>query len=626
MGSKLSKSKSFTANFNNSLAGTKLKPNKTTNPTSDYRKRSLRNTRILGAVFVLLLVMGFSKLYIIQVVEAQTWHAAALAELTTSREYPGVRGDIVDRNGEILATTVDRYLVYVDQNAARIFKPSDCNEYNQNDCHSIDGQPIGLTGEPAIAKMLTKILDIKYEDLLPKLIGDSGYVVLKKNLTPTQNREIEALHIKHIVGTVQVPTRAYPGGNLASTILGNVGTDGNGLSGLELLYDEELTGKSGTLVYQKGLNGHTIPSAPSEIVEATKGQTISTTLDAKIQRKVQTAIDEGVKTNDADWGMAIVQEIKTGKILAMVDSEAPDAKSLKVTNEGSRVTSAVFEPGSTEKVLTMAALIETGLQSPTSTFWVPDQIVINNQKVHDSSKHEMKRYTLAGILANSSNVGTLLASENLTYEQSWSWMKKFGYGEPTGLNLPGESLGILHNWQDWDDRTALVLKFGQGVAVNAMQLTNAYTTIGNYGVKQTPQLVDRMEDEHGVVTELERPKSQRVISEDTASDVLLMMESVVKDGLVTNFDTAKYRIGGKSGTAQLVDKYGHYNEIMSSFAGLGPIDDPKYTVSIFFRNPKVEYWGALTAGPIFSDIMNFVLNQNNVPLSSHDTEPFPTTW
>jgi cell division protein FtsI (penicillin-binding protein 3) len=580
----------------------------------------------MAVAITLLFLVGFGKLFFIQVVHAEEWANKALSELTVTYNYPGVRGDILDRNGDVLATSVDRYLVYVDQNAANIFVPTNCNGYNQSYCHSVNQEPIQMDGPRAIAKMLETVLDATYSELLPKIIGTSGYKVLAEGLSPEQQRAVSALNINHVVGTILVPERAYPGENLASTLLGNVGKDGNGLSGLEYAYDKELTGTSGQLIYERGVYGHEIPFGSSQTIDAQQGATLVTTIDSKIQRKVQTAIDEGVKTNVADWGMAVVQEIKTGKILAFVDSNSPNANSLDVSLGGSRVLTQIFEPGSTEKMITAAALLEEGLQSPTSTFYVPDNITIAGQNYIDSGVHEVKRYTLAGILANSSNVGTLLAAQDLTFEKRWEWLKKFGYGEPTGLNLPGESAGLLTNYQNWDARTAQVVEFGQGVAVNAIQITNAYSTMGNYGVKQQPVLVDKIIYADGTESTLSQAEPERIFSDVTASQLLLMMEGVVTEGLVTNFDTGKYRVGGKSGTAQLADASGKYTQIMSSFIGIGPIDNPLYTVSIFFKDPKIAYYGALTAGPVFSDIMNFVLNQNNAPVSSYDTHPYPITW
>jgi cell division protein FtsI (penicillin-binding protein 3) len=593
---------------------------------SPKRYRSMRNIKLMALTMTVLFLVGFGKLVSIQIVHAKEWTDKALSELTVTYNFAGVRGDILDRNGEVLATSVDKYLVYVDQNAASIFVPTDCNGYNQSYCHSINQQPIQMEGERAIAMMLETVLDIPYSELLPQIVGTSGYQVLAEGLSPERQRAVSALNINHVVGTILVPERAYPGENLASTLLGNVGTDGNGLGGLEYAYNAELTGTAGYLIYEQGVYGHEIPFGVSETIDAEPGATLVTTIDSKLQRKVQTAIDQGVKTNLADWGMAVVQEIKTGKILAMVDSDSPNANSLEVSLGGSRVVTQVFEPGSTEKMITAAALLEEGLQSPTSTFYVPDNLTIDGQNYVDSGTHEIQRYTLAGILANSSNVGILLAAQDLSFEKRWEWLKKFGYGEPTGLNLPGESVGLLSNYQNWDARTAQVVEFGQGVAVNAIQITNAYSTIGNLGVKQQPMLVDKIISADGTESILPQAEPERIFSESTASQLLLMMEGVVTEGLVTNFDTGKYRVGGKSGTAQLAGENGDYTQIMSSFIGIGPIDNPLYTVSIFFKDPKIAYFGALTAGPVFSDIMNFVLNQNNAPVSSYDTQPYPITW
>jgi cell division protein FtsI (penicillin-binding protein 3) len=566
-----------------------------------------------------------SQLIWYQVINAEQTAEKARDSRMRTETIPAARGDIIDANSIVLATTVQRFTIYIDQISASGFAPVICNKTNSSICNG-DEKTIGQSvGPEAIGKILAPVLDMKVGDVQNAATGKSGYSVIKKNVTPEVEKKVESLNMSHIIGIVQTPRRAYPDGTIAGNIIGAVNDAQKGSAGIEQMMDKDLSGKDGQISYESGLLGQEIPTGFVDVENATSGKSVKLTLDQDVQYQVQQALDKGCKDNGADYGMAVVQDVKTGKILSIADTFSPAAGSDEAALNTSRAVGDVFEPGSTGKVVTVSGLLEKNYANPLSQYEVPDHWTDGaGQEFQDAESHGIERLTLTGILANSSNVGTLLASQNAPIKQRYEWLVNAGFGKYTGLGLPGESPGLVIPYQDWDERTTQTVLFGQAVAVNAVQATSFFSAIGDKGVRITPTIIEGVQD-GDKFDPVEKPKSAQIVSPDAAKKTLEMMESVVTEGMVKNFQIPGYRMAGKTGTAQVADASGKLNDIMASFIGVGPVQDSRWTVSVFYKNPRTAYFGALAAGPVFKKIMTFLLAKYGVPPAPGNAK-YATTW
>ncbi|MDR3128180.1 MAG: penicillin-binding protein 2 [Bifidobacteriaceae bacterium] len=592
-----------------------------------FKTKKVFNKRLFYCVLGFIIISGLiaSQLIWYQVINAQSTAAKARNSRIRTETIPAARGDIVDTNGIILATTVQRYTVYIDQISAASFMPVVCTKLSSGNCNG-DSKLIGdSTGPEAVAKILAPVLKLKVDEVKAKATGKLGYSVVQKNVTPEVVRKIQNLNLSYVIGTVLTPKRAYPDGSIAGNIIGAVNDAQKGSAGIEQMMDSSLAGKDGEISYESGLLGQEIPTGYVSVKDATSGKSVKLTLDQDVQYQVQQALDQGCKDNSADYGMAVVQEVKTGKILSIADSFSPTAGTDEAATKVSRAVADIFEPGSTGKVVTVAGLLEHNYANPLSQYEVSDHWIDGSgQKFQDAESHGVERLTLTGILANSSNVGTLLASQSVPDKQRYEWLVNAGFGKSTGVGLPGESSGLVIPYQDWDSRTRQTVMFGQAVAVNALQATSFFSAIGSNGVRITPTIIEGVQDGENF-DPVDAPKKKQVVSKQAAKKTLEMMESVVTEGMVRNYVIPGYRMAGKTGTAQLADSSGKLNDIMASFIGVGPVQDPRWTVSVFYKNPRTEYFGALAAGPVFKKIMTFLLSKYGVPPSSGEAK-YATTW
>ncbi|MDR3116221.1 MAG: penicillin-binding protein 2 [Bifidobacteriaceae bacterium] len=585
------------------------------------------NRRLFYSVLVLAILgcVIASQLIWYQVINSEDTAQKAKNSRIRTESIPAARGNIIDANGIILATAVERYIVYIDQISAAKFIPVICTDANKSICNGDHGT-IGISvGPEAIGKILSPILKISAKDIQTKATGSLGYSVVEKNVSPEIERKIQKLNMSHIIGTVMTPKRAYPDGTIAGNIIGSVNDAEKGSAGIEQMMDSTLSGKDGKISYESGLLGQEIPTGYVDVENATSGKDVQLTLDQDVQYQVQQTLNQGCKDNAADYGMAVVQEVKTGKILAIADSFSPAAGSDEAALHISKTVTDVFEPGSTGKVVTVAGLLENNYANPLSQYEVPDHWTDPaGQEFQDAETHGVQRLTLTGVLANSSNVGTLLASQAVPNKQRYEWLVNAGFGKNTGLGLPGESPGLVIPYQDWDERTRQTVMFGQAIAVNAVQATSFFSAIGNSGIRVTPSIIAGVKDGENF-DPVDEPKKKQIISRDAAKKTLEMMESVVTEGMVKNFVIPNYRMAGKTGTSQLADSSGKLNDIMASFIGVGPVQDPKWTVSVFYKNPRTQYFGALAAGPVFKKIMTFLLAKYGVAPSSGSAK-YSISW
>ncbi|MFB8229308.1 peptidoglycan D,D-transpeptidase FtsI family protein [Cellulosimicrobium sp. NPDC055967] len=569
---------------------------------------------VITAVFV-------GQLVNVQVLRGPALAADARADRTRSSTLLAHRGDITDADGVVLATSVDRYTVAADPKTIADFTPRTAD--------LVDGEPLEEGGAVGVAKLLAPILGRSSPELAAQLNGTSRYVVLAKDVTPEVQRQIADLRLSAYVRTTMTSERTYPAGTVAGNLVGFVNEEQAGGGGVEASYDDVLAGVSGSRECEAGLGGQVIPTGRCDVVDAVPGRNVQLTVARDVQWKAQDSVDRAVSETGAEYAIAVVQDLRTGEILALADSGTvnPNDRTTDAVARPSRAVSNVFDPGSTGKVVTMAAAIEGGYADAATQFEVPYLYTTpNGETFQDSHEHPVERLTLAGVLAESSNTGTVQVGERIPKQVRYDYLRKFGFGELSGVGLPGESAGILHPADAWDGRTEYAVLFGQSVSVNAIQATSVFSTIANGGVRTTPSVVAGTTDERGAFVPAERPAPVRVVSQETADTVLHMMESVVEEGTGSSAAVPGYRVAGKTGTAQMAGSDGRLSSIMASFIGVAPADDPRYTVSVFLKDPHSSIFGGVVAAPVFSEIMGFTLEHEGVQPSTEPYVPLPTTW
>lgn len=576
----------------------------------------------------------------VQAVDASAY--AAKAEKNRYLEYTisAERGEITDRSGIALATSVDAYNITADP---KMFTPEESKAPD---------------APQQAAALLAPILGADAGELTEKLSKpNSRYAVLARRQTPQVWKQIKDLKsvfaekaqkdkagggtgANVLAGVFQEATtkRVYPNGGLAAGILGYVNAEGKGAGGLESQLDQELAGKDGEIKYAQS-GGRRVPTAGTREVPAVAGSDIELTIDRDIQWAAQQAISEQVKKSKADRGYVIVQNTRTGEVLAMANAPGFDPNDLSQADAASLGNAAlqdVYEPGSTSKVMSMAAVLEEKAATPGTHVTVPNRLHRGDRLFRDDIDHATWYLTLNGVLAKSSNIGTILATGQLRKTQAaankvlYSYLRKFGIGSPTGLDYPGETPGILAEPQDWSTSQQYTIPFGQGLSLNAMQAASVYSTIANGGVRIQPTLVRGTKGADGRFNPAPAPGQNRVVSEKTAKSLARMLESVVGDeeGTGTKARIPGYRVAGKTGTANRVDPVrGGYHGYTASFAGFAPSDDPQITVYCAIQNPtKGSYFGGQICGPIYKQVMEFALKTLQIAPSGSKPARLPVSF
>lgn len=577
--------------------------------------------RVISLFVIILLIVFAVRLVFIQGVRAAELSDQALANRLVTKEVATPRADIVDRDGVVLATSVDRYNIGVNQQVLAKWK-------------RVEKGNVIAEGPMGAAKLLAPILDLDEAELAAKLAGDKTWVYIAKNVTPEVWDLVNAEEISG-VQPEPVTDRIYPNGAIAGNVIGFMGGSAEGpgktgLAGLELYFNEELTGTPGSITYERGNNGTLIPTGVHEETKGIPGKRIVTTIDRDIQWFAQNLVAEQLRSSGASRATIVVQDARTGEIYALVDSHSVDPNDPGATqtkDRGSRAVSTVFEPGSTAKVITMAAAIEEGLVTPLTKIKAPYKFTTENgQEFKDSHNHGTQKLTVAGVLAESSNTGTVKIGSKLTPKQRYKYLTAFGLGTKTNVGLPGESNGILAHYKKWDGRQKYAVLFGQALSVTALQTSSVFQTIANYGVRVQPTVVKGYLDENGNFTPRKLDEPQRVVSEKTAKTVMTMLESVTQDGTGKLAKIKGYRVAGKTGTAQAACSNGRLDCIVASFVGVAPADDPRIVVSVILYDPKTSIWGGEVAAPVFKDVATFALQELRVPPSESKAHLYPTTW
>jgi cell division protein FtsI (penicillin-binding protein 3) len=561
---------------------------------------------------VVLIVVGMAlslcagRLLQLQGFDSSSYPADAL--LRTLPLLPA-RGQITDRDGLVLASTQPAVAVTAD--------------------------PTLTAGKAAeIAEVLSGHLHMSTAELIPLLTRSGTHFVYIKKQVPalTYSALAADLSQRKIYGIFREPdpVRSYPNGSVGSSVVGFVGADGQGLAGLELKYNAALAGVGGEQTFESAPNGNKIPLGNNSIKPAENGVSYQLTLDAEVQWAAERRLAQQVRLTRADWGFVIVLDPKTGQVLALANAPGFDPANPQTADpedRGNRAVSAPYEPGSVEKVLTAAALVDSGTATPETKVKIPPRLYSGGRFIKDAFRHGELRLNLRGVVARSSNMGTALLARQLPKQQLRDYLLRFGLGSRTGIELPGESRGIIPT-PDMSDGQRDQVAFGQALAVTGIQQAAAVAGIVNDGVYHPPTVIKSATDADGHDVPIERGAPRRVISPESSAQVRDLMGAVIdSENGQRHLKLDSYTTGGKTGTAQRADTICHcYRGYVTSFIGFAPLDDPRLVTYVVISNPRWGDTGTATAAPVYKDLMNFALPRYSVPPDARPYKPKPTEW
>ena len=541
----------------------------------------------------------------------------AAAEGTVDVVLPAERGDILDRNGQPLAASIDGLMVVGDPKMTE-------------------------DQAPEIARFLSEKLDVDYFTVLKRLreqraAGSSTSPgTSRRRWPPTSLREAEDRGYEGL-STRRDPVRTYPAHDIAANLVGFMGTD-KPYGGLEEVFNKALSGKDGSEKYEVGA-GNRIPLGDNTTVPRRRRPGPAHDHRPRPAVVHPAGAPPGRRGRPAAApAIAVIMDSRTGEVLALADDptfDADDPGASPVKDRRARSLNLSYEPGSVEKVLTLSALIDAGKVNARTKMLVPGELHRQDRVIHDHWEHGLIKLTLAGVLAKSSNVGTVLAADRFAPGELRAYLAKFGLGQPTNVGLGAESRGNLPDPSVWNSQIGDRIAFGQSLSVNAMQMAAAVNTIANHGVRVDPTLIQgQATRDDGMEIGTDVSTTRRVVSAEAARQMTLMMERVVdpEDGVAPAAKVPGYRVAGKTGTAQRVgtcgngvDKHGCYDGTNTvSFAGFAPAEDPRFTIYVVIQAPKVEgAGGGATAGPVFSKLMGFALQRYGVAAERQEADRPP---
>jgi cell division protein FtsI (penicillin-binding protein 3) len=561
--------------------------------------------RLTGRRAMALLVvlsLGLSAI-ILRLTQVQAVSAAQYEKLGASQRIRKItlaaeRGGIFDRNGVDLALSVNQQTVWAN--------------------------PKVVTDPVGYAAKLAPVLGIDQKTLADRL-GEKNhaFVYLARKVEDTTADAVKKLNLEG-VDFVPESKRFYPSGTLAGPVLGNVGIDNDGLSGLEVQYGKTLTGKPGELTVEQDPQGRRIPQGLSRLEPARRGSDLVLSIDQSLQYELERALVDAVGAATAKGGLAIVEDTRTGGILAMANVTGDGTGGARPSgwNEHNRAVTDVYEPGSTNKVITMAGAMEDGLVTPDTHFTVPDKLAMANAVFADHEPHPPINWTTTDILVNSSNVGTIMVGEKLGKVRLDHYLRAFGFGKKTGVGFPGEPAGLLLDPAHWYVTSMGTVPIGNGLAVSALQMLQVYVTVANGGVYKPPKLVEATIDADGVRHAVEPEAPHRVISAETAGKLSSMLTQVVQSGTGTNAAVPGYLAAGKTGTARkpLEGARGYSGQYVASFVGFVPSQDPRLAAVVVLDEPTPIYGGQVSA-PVFARVMQYALRLERIPPPPNASPP-----
>lgn len=579
----------------------------------------LRSRRLRGFV-IAIAILFIGRLGLVQLIQAPEINKISVAAREITRTVPAIRGTIYDATGRVLAKTVLKF----DINAA------------PNRVGPVKHDTNGVSTEIPVAQAATQLaglLGLTADEVLAKISGTSSYVSLKKGVTIDVYEQIKALGIAWVWGD-EVASRVYPSGAVAGNLLGFLTSDGTPMGGIESMMNTCLAGKDGQETFEQGRDGIKIPSSVVTQVKAVDGRDVHLTINADLQYYAQQVLTQYWSSLRADWATAVVVEVKTGKILVAADAPSMDPNNpgaTNVDNRNERVFDSQFEPGSVIKALTAATLIDTGIGNPEMRIIAPFGWVVpgtNGYRVTDSHVHGNDKLTLTGVLRDSSNTGIMQLGQKVDFPTRYKYLTSFGAGQATGIKFPGETSGLVLQQAQWDQVKKYVSMFGQGFSVSPIQSAMMYQTIANMGVRLSPSLIAGCTDVGAAAPAINVGSGTRVISATSARTTIDMLEKVVEQGGIGRHAAVPgYRVGGKTGTAQIIDpstgRYGYLHAI--SFIGMAPAENPQYVVAVTAFKSRTQST-SLGVTPIFKSIMQQVLRTFRVPPSTTKSVNIATEW
>ncbi|MEZ7898026.1 MAG: penicillin-binding protein 2 [Flaviflexus sp.] len=593
-----------------------------------FRSRvAVKNTFVsrlkpIVGLFVVGLVLLSVRLVDLQVVRADTLSNTAIQHRSRTYTLPAERGEILDANGNTLAVSRERYNVAVNQNLIQ--------DYVRRD---EEGNIIGR-GAPAAAEVLSSILDIDEARLAGILYGTdtkSSWTYIARDVSPEVWRQINSYGIPGIEPE-QFMRREYPNDRVGASVLGFLGEDDSGSvvgqAGIERTMDEYLTGVDGSLTVEISRSGAVIPTGRTIEEPAEHGSDITLTIDVDLQYALDEALNKSVEAQGAEWGAAVAIEVDTGRVLALSDTGTFDPQNASEGGSvGSRAVQTPVEPGSSGKLMTFSAALDQGTVTPLTMFPVSSTITMpNGETIRDNDSHPSENMTVAGILAKSYNTGLIQIGDTIDDQTRYEYMRLFGLGERTGIELPAESPGIMSDPDNWGPRTRYTTMFGQSYALTTAQLGQMVATIANGGVRNDLHIIDSVTHPDGTVEPTIVDDPVRVIEEDTADQMLEIMQGVTESGSTGYYARIPgYNVAGKTGTAQMADESGRLNDRVGTFVGVVPAEDPQVAVAVVVYNGNGPGYGSETAAPVFGEFGAFAVRHLGIPPSSEPIVQYPWT-
>ena len=560
---------------------------------TEFRTTALRSRTLIFAAFVACAFLGILvRLGHLQVFKHEEYSRLAEAQRAKTVPLRPKRGPIVDRAGLVLA-----------ESAA---------------AESLFGLPTRMSDSARVATALAPILGEPASDIARRLDPDKRFVWVKRKLPPRVAQAVQDLH-EPALGFIQESLRLYPNRELAAHVVGFEGLDGKGLSGIEQAWDVHLAGAEGKALVERDALGRDVTGAPKVLKPSVPGQGVALTLDATLQYIAEKEVDAAWRRTRAKGAMAVMMDPRTGEILAMAIRPTFNPNAFGAATDEERRNRAItdpFEPGSTFKVIMAAGALEEGVVRPTDRFYGENgKIRIATAVIGDWKPFGW--LTFSEVLQNSSNVGSIKAGLQLGKERYYKYITGFGFGQPVGLGLPGESRGQLRAPPQWSALSLATMSIGQEISVTAVQMVTAFAAIANGGRLMQPQIVRALLDANGREVRTFEPRAVRqVISPETARELTTILTAVVREGTGHNAAIPGYEVAGKTGTAQKMDpstrRYSHAPGILS-FVGFAPADDPRIAMIVLLDEPKNEKWGSEAAAPIFAAIGREALPHLNVP-------------
>lgn len=566
--------------------------------------------RVRVGSMLLVLLVGFGAIAVrlvdVQAVGGEEYSAFGASQRFQQIALPAGRGSIFDRNGNDLAVSIPQTTIWAD--------------------------PRLIDDPRATVAALAPVLGLEAEAaqrVEERLGSDAKFVYVARRVTDDAADTVRKQDHPGIF-FLDEPKRFAPSGELARSLLGQVGVDNEGLSGLELQYDELLTGEPGEIVVEKDPGGRTIPGGEQELEPAKRGDDLVLTIDRSMQYETERALAAQISAKAAKGGVAIVSKPGTGEILALANlAKDPETGVVRAVGNNMAAT-AVYEPGSVNKVITVAAALEEGLVSPSTALLVPDSLQVSDHLYTDHDPHPTEEYSVTRILTESSNVGTIKLAQMLGKDRFDAYLRKFGFGTRTALRFPNEAPGILLKPDDYSGTSMGSIPIGQGIAITAVQMLQAYNVLANDGVYVPPRLVLETVDVDGRSAPTSAGKARRVVSESTAARMRDMLANVVAEGTGTRGGVTGYTVAGKTGTARKPLATGGYQDAsgyhyVATFAGFVPAERPELSIIVVIDEPANDIFGGTVAAPVFADLAQYGLRHFRIPPPLVKRTPAPDT-